>query len=147
MSMENDRVALSRSRATAIYARDRTCQSLGITLSEVGPGRASLRMRVTGEMTNGHGTAHGGYLFLLADAAFAYACNTHGPVTVAHSAQVTFLRPARVHDELLADAVERTRYGRNGVYDVTVSRADGEVIAEFRGHSTTLAGNPQVPDS
>src|SRR5262249_10591901 len=133
MSIDTDQVAISRSRAEAMYARDLTCQSLGILLDDVGPGRASLRMRGTRDMTNGHGMAHGGYLFLLADAAFAYACNTYGPVTVAHSAQVTFLRPAEVHDELFADAVERARYGRNGVYDVTVSRAGGEVIAEFRG--------------
>jgi acyl-CoA thioesterase len=147
MSMDTDQAAISRSRAQAMYARDLTCQSLGILLDDVGPGRASLRMRVTREMTNGHGTAHGGYLFLLADAAFAYACNTYGPLTVAHSAQVTFVRPAQVHDELFAAAVERARYGRSGVYDVTVSRTGGEVIAEFRGHSTALAGNGRVPDS
>jgi acyl-CoA thioesterase len=132
-----------------MYARDPTCRALGILLDEVGPGRARLRMRITEEMTNGHGMAHGGYLFLLADAAFAYACNSYGPVTVAHSAQVTFLRPAAVHDELLATAVERARYGRNGVYDVTVSHTHGEVIAEFRGHSTVIADGrtiPQVPD-
>src|SRR5947209_8902816 len=128
MKMDLDQVALSRSRADQMYARDRTCQTLGIRLQDVAPGRARLRMRVTGDMTNGHGIAHGGYLFLLADAAFAYACNSYGPVTVAHSAQVTFLRPAGIDDELLADAVERVRYGRNGVYDVTVSRAEGEVI-------------------
>jgi acyl-CoA thioesterase len=145
MSMDLDQVELSRSRAEAMYARDLTCQKLGILLQDIGPGRASLRMRVTGDMANGHGTAHGGYLFLLADAAFAYACNTFGPVAVAHSAQVTFVRPAAVDDELVADAVERARYGRNGVYDVTVSRVDGEVIAEFRGQSTTLAGNPGIP--
>jgi acyl-CoA thioesterase len=147
MSIDTDQVAMSRSRAEAMYARDLTCQSLGILLDDVGPGRASLRMRVTRDMTNGHGMAHGGYLFLLADAAFAYACNTYGPAAVAHSAQVTFLRPAEVHDELRADAVERARYGRNGVYDVTITRTGGEVIAEFRGHSTALAGNSRIPDS
>src|SRR4051794_21185450 len=114
MSMDLDQVELSRSRAEAMYARDLTCQKLGILLQDIGPGRASLRMRVTGDMANGHGTAHGGFLFLLADAAFAYACNPFGPVAVAHSAQVTFVRPAAVDDELVADAVERARYGRNG---------------------------------
>ncbi len=147
MSMNTDLVATIRSRAEAMYARDLTCQTLGILLDDVGPGRASLRMRITRDMTNGHGTAHGGYLFLLADAAFAYACNSYGPVTVAHSAQVTFVRPAHVHDELHADAVERARYGRNGVYDVTVSRADGEVVAEFRGHSAVVTAGPPIPDS
>jgi acyl-CoA thioesterase len=93
-------------------------------------------------MLNGHGIAHGGYVFLLADTAFAYACNAYGPVTVAHGAQVTFLQPARAGEELIADAVERARYGRNGIYDVTVRRADGAAVAEFRGHSVTLARQP-----
>ncbi|OLB74068.1 MAG: phenylacetic acid degradation protein PaaD [Actinobacteria bacterium 13_2_20CM_2_71_6] len=125
-----------------MYARDLTCQTLGIVLDEVAPGRASLRMRVSETMVNGHGIAHGGYLFLLADAAFAYACNTYGPVTVAHSAQITFLQPAAVDDELRADAIERARYGRNGIYDVTVRQPEGKIIAEFRGQSIVLAGNP-----
>ena len=141
MNTDTDQVALSRSRARAMYARDLACQSLGILLDDVAPGRASLRMRVTETMVNGHGMAHGGYLFLLADAAFAYACNSYGPVTVAHSAQVNFLQPAAVDDELRAEAVERERYGRNGIYDVTVRR-EGAVIAEFRGHSIVVGGTP-----
>jgi acyl-CoA thioesterase len=145
MSMGTDHAASIRSRAEEMYARDLTCQTLGIHLDEVGPGRARLRMRITAGMTNGHGMAHGGYLFLLADAAFAYACNSYGPVTVAHNAQITFLRPAAVDDELLAEAVERARYGRNGVYDVTISQVHGETIAEFRGHSTVIAGSPTIP--
>jgi len=128
--------------ATAMYQRDLTCQTLGIRLDDLGPGRARMRMRVSGTMTNGHGTVHGGYLFLLADAAFAYASNSHGPAAVAQGAQVTFLRPAAVHDDLVADAVERVRAGRTGVYDVTVRRAAGEVVAEFRGQSMMLSGRP-----
>src|SRR4051812_2156690 len=108
MSVDGE-AAQIRSRAEAMYARDLTCQTLGIRLDAVAAGRASLRMRVTETMVNGHGMAHGGFLFLLADAAFAYACNSYGPVTVAHSAQVTFLQPAAVDDELRADAVERAR--------------------------------------
>jgi acyl-CoA thioesterase len=130
----------TQAHAAAMYARDQTCQSLGIALDAVAPGRATLSMRVSETMVNGHGIAHGGYLFLLADAAFAYACNSYGPVTVAQSAEVTFLQPAAVGDELVAEAVERVKYGRNGIYDVTVRHADGQVIAEFRGHSVTLAG-------
>ena len=95
-------------------------------------------MVVTDKMVNGHGIAHGGYLFLLADAAFAFASNTHGPTAVAQSAEVTFLRPVAVGEGLLAEAVERTRVGLNGIYDVTVCRLDGTVIAEFRGHSVLL---------
>ncbi|GAA3132687.1 hydroxyphenylacetyl-CoA thioesterase PaaI [Streptosporangium carneum] len=121
---------------------DPVCRSLGIALEEVAAGRARLRMRISEDMLNGHGTAHGGYLFLLADAAFAYACNAHGPVAVAQSAQVTFLRPAAAGDELVAEAVERARYGRHGVYDVTVRRPAGEIVAEFRGQSVTVSGRP-----
>jgi acyl-CoA thioesterase len=135
-----------------MYERDRATRHLGIEIGEVGPGRATARMRVTGEMVNGHDIAHGGYVFLLADTAFAFACNTYDKVTVAAAAEVVFVRPARLGDELVAEAVERTRYGRSGIYDVTVRLAapkpsgglgpkpaagpgDGVVIAEFRGHS------------
>ncbi|OKI20953.1 phenylacetic acid degradation protein PaaD [Streptomyces sp. CB03911] len=126
-----------------MYERDQTCQTLGIALDEVSAGRALMRMRVTEEMVNGYGMAHGGYLFLLADAAFSYACNSYGQVTVAQAAQVTFLAPAAVGDELVAEAVERARSGRNGVYDVTVRQSTGKVVAEFRGQSVALGGIPQ----
>jgi acyl-CoA thioesterase len=124
--------------AEALFARDLAAQSLAIELDAVDEGRASVRLRLTGSMVNGHGLAHGGYLFLLADAAFAYASNTHGPAAVAQDAQITFLRPARAGDVLCAEATERSRVGRHGVYDVTVRRADGAVVAEFRGHSVFL---------
>ncbi|MER7701955.1 hydroxyphenylacetyl-CoA thioesterase PaaI [Kitasatospora sp. NPDC097605] len=128
----------------ALYGRDRACQGLGITLEAVSTGHAVMRMTVAPVMANGHGIAHGGFLFLLADAAFSYACNSYGPVTVAQAAQVTFLAPAAVGDELTAEAVERTRSGRTGVYDVTVRNAAQKVIAEFRGQSVMLAGAPQT---
>jgi acyl-CoA thioesterase len=138
---------LSRRLADAMYANDRTCQSLGITLEAVSAGRAVLSMTLSETMVNGIGTAHGGYLFLLADAAFAYACNTHGTVTVAQSASVVFLAPAAPGDELVAEAIERTRSGRSGIYDVTVRHKSGQVIAEFRGHSTMLPGRRLIPDA
>ncbi|WP_055586262.1 hydroxyphenylacetyl-CoA thioesterase PaaI [Streptacidiphilus griseoplanus] len=125
-----------------MYATDPTCRELGITVEEVSEGRATARLRLADTMVNGHGTAHGGYLFLLADVAFAYACNSRGVPTVAQSAQVTFLRPARPGDQLAAEAVERSRFGRSAVYDVTVRRADGTVIAEFRGQSQALPVPP-----
>ncbi|WP_406210021.1 hydroxyphenylacetyl-CoA thioesterase PaaI [Kitasatospora sp. NBC_01560] len=131
-------------RTAALYARDATCRGLGITLDEVGTGRARMSMTVSAAMVNGHGTAHGGYLFLLADAAFSYACNSYGPVTVAQAAQVTFLAPAAAGDELTAEAVERARSGRTGIYDVTVRDSAQKVIAEFRGQSVMLAGRPQA---
>jgi acyl-CoA thioesterase len=117
-----------------MFAADTASRALGIELLEAGDGRAVTRMKVTAEMVNGHGIAHGGYVFLLADTTFACACNSHGPVTVAAGADITFVTTAREGDVLTARAEERTRYGRSGIYDVTVDR-DGEVIAEFRGRS------------
>jgi acyl-CoA thioesterase len=99
-------------------------------------------MTVTNAMTNAHGMAHGGYLFLLADAAFAFAVNSGEPVTVATGAQITFVRPAFPGDELITEAVERVRYGRNRIMDVTVRKADGAVVAEFRGQSVTSSSRP-----
>src|SRR4051794_41188970 len=123
-----------------MWAGDRASQTLGITVSDVSPGRATARMTVAPTMVNGHGIAHGGYVFLLADTAFAFACNTYEIATVAAAADVVFVAPARAGDELVAEAAERVRFGRSGVYDVTVRRADGAVIAEFRGNSRALPG-------
>jgi acyl-CoA thioesterase len=127
------------SDAVARMLRDDAASSaLGIEVPEVRPGRALARMTVRPDMVNGHGIAHGAFVFAVADTAFACACNSHGPVSVAASADITFVSPARLGDVLEADAVERTRYGRNGIYDVTVRRVgDTAVIAEFRGTSRT----------
>ncbi|MET8009257.1 hydroxyphenylacetyl-CoA thioesterase PaaI [Streptomyces sp. NPDC005271] len=125
--------------AEEMFAADEASRGLGIELLETGDGSAVLRMSVTASMVNGHGIAHGGYVFLLADTAFACACNSHGPVTVAAGADITFVAPAREGDVLVATARERTRFGRSGIYDVTVMRGD-EVIAEFRGRSRTTSG-------
>ena len=125
--------------AAAMWAADRASQALGIEIAGVAPGRAVARLTITAGMVNGHAIAHGGYVFLLADTAFAFACNTYGFVTVAHGAEVTFVAPAHEGDELEAVAVERQRAGRNGIYDVTVRRrGSGAVVAEFRGHSRQL---------
>jgi acyl-CoA thioesterase len=95
-------------------------------------------MVVHDTMINGHNICHGGYVFLLADTAFAFACNTHGPTTVAAACDIAFLAPAHLGDELTAQATERHRAGRSGIYDVTIRLPDTTVIAEFRGHSRTL---------
>lgn len=121
----------------AMFAADEASRRLGIELLEHGAGTATLRMTVTPAMVNGHGIAHGGYVFLLADTAFACACNSHGPLTVAAGADITFVAPAYEGDELVARAEERTRYGRSGIYDVSVLRG-AEVIAEFRGRSRSI---------
>jgi acyl-CoA thioesterase len=132
--------------AQAMFAADEASRALGIELLEAADGAARLRMAVTPQMVNGHGIAHGGYLFLFADTAFACACNSHGPVTVAAGADITFVRPVKEGETLVAVAEERTRHGRSGIYDVTVRReagdreggGSGEVVAEFRGRSRTV---------
>lgn len=133
--------ATERNPAQVMFDDDRASQALGIELVDVGSGTARARMTITETMVNGHGIAHGGYLFLLADTTFACACNSHGPTTVAARADVTFIRPARLGDELVARAVERTQFGRSGIYDVSVHRGE-ELIAEFRGHSRTIGAAP-----
>jgi acyl-CoA thioesterase len=123
----------------AMEAADAASRGAGVRVLAVGPGTARAALIVEPRHLNGHGICHGGYLFLLADTAFAFACNTYGYVTVAHGAEVTFVAPAQEGDELEAVAVERQRAGRNGIYDVTVRRrVSGEVVAEFRGHSRQL---------
>lgn len=117
---------------------DTASKALGIELVELEQGRAVCRMAVTDQMINGHALCHGGYVFLLADTAFACACNTHGPVTVAAGAEIIFVAPAHEGDVLVAEAVERTRYGRSGVCDITVRKSDGQVVAEFRGRSREI---------
>ncbi|MFJ8154161.1 hydroxyphenylacetyl-CoA thioesterase PaaI [Streptomyces sp. NPDC094468] len=127
-----------------MFAADEASRGLGIELLEHGEGTAVLRMTVTASQVNGHRIAHGGYLFLLADTAFACACNSHGPVTVAAGADVEFVAPAYEGDVLVATARERIRFGRSGVYDVSVVRGD-DVIAEFRGRSRTLRARTEEP--
>ncbi|MFI6345795.1 hydroxyphenylacetyl-CoA thioesterase PaaI [Streptomyces sp. NPDC050560] len=131
--------------ARAYFAGDRVAGGLGMELVSAGPGRAVVRMAVTAAMLNGHGTAHGGHLFLLADTAFACACNSHGPLTVAAGAAIEFLAPAREGDVLVAEAEERHRAGRGGLYDVRVRRG-ATVVAEFRGRARTPRPPTSTPD-
>jgi acyl-CoA thioesterase len=121
----------------AMMAGDRASAAMGIELVDFGAGWARARMAIRDDMTNGHDIAHGGLIFALADTAFACACNSFGPVTVAAAADITFIAAARAGDVLEAEARLRTGYGRNGIYDVTVRRG-GEVVAEFRGRSHRL---------
>ncbi|MFG2682194.1 hydroxyphenylacetyl-CoA thioesterase PaaI [Streptomyces sp. NPDC048392] len=129
--------ATGQTPTEAMFAADEASRGLGIELVEHGEGAAVVRMTVTPAMVNGHRIAHGGFLFLLADTAFACACNSRGPVTVAAGADIVFVAPAREGDVLVARAEERARYGRSGIYDVSVRRGD-EVIAEFRGRSRSV---------
>ena len=124
-----------------MMAADAASAGLGIELVECSPGYAVTRMLVRPDMANGYAIAHGGLVFAMADTAFACACNSHGDVTVAAGADITFVAPARVGDVLVAEAVERTRFGRSGLYDVTVRRGQ-DIIAEFRGRSHRPAARP-----
>ena len=126
----------ARRSADAMWAGDAASQALGMTVVDVGPGTAEVSMKVREDMVNGWGLCHGGLIASLADSAFAFACNSHGVVTVAAGFEVDFLESARLGDELVATAVERALRGRSGLYDVTVRRtSDDAVIAEFRGRS------------
>ena len=131
---------LARRCAEAMYADDAASRRLGIEISDVAPGRAKAAMTVTDDMVNGHGICHGGYVFTLADTAFAFACNTYNERAVAAGAGIDFLEPVRAGMRLTATAVERFRRGRSGVYDVTVSTVEEQVVAEFRGRSRTIGG-------
>jgi acyl-CoA thioesterase len=138
MTERGDPQALARACADAMWADDRAAQALDIAVTEVAPGRAQLRMTIEQSMVNGHGICHGGYIFTLADTAFAYACNTYGKRVVASHCSISFLRPAQLGDRLTAVAQERARTGRSGIYDVRVTQDGGAVIAEFRGHSRVV---------
>jgi acyl-CoA thioesterase len=135
-----DAAALAQACADAMWAEDRASRGLGMTIERVGPGEAVLSMPVRDDMTNGHGTCHGGFIFALADSAFAFACNAYDERHVAQHCSVTYLRPGRRGQRLVAHAVERSRAGRSGLYDVTVRDEGGEVVAEFRGHSRAVGG-------
>jgi len=127
--------------ARAMFTADEASNALGMRLLHSAPGSARVAMTVADTMVNGHAITHGGYVFTLADTAFAVACNGYGEPTVAAGAAITFLAPTTVGDELVAEAVERARQGRSGIYDVTVRCAE-KVIAEFRGNSRQVGRRP-----
>lgn len=126
--------------AEAMWANDDASKWLGIRLDSVGPGTAVMSFEVQRHHLNGHDICHGGYIFTLADSAFAFACNSYNDVTVAQQNQITYLSPGRAGERLTAHAVETARNGRSGVYDVTVTGADGRKVAVFRGLSRTIRG-------
>jgi acyl-CoA thioesterase len=129
---------LARACAAAMWKDDDASQGLGMEIVDVRCGEATLAMTVQPHMVNGQRIAHGGFIFLLADSAFAFACNSHNQRAVAAQCDITFIKPARLGDKLLASAREISRSGRSGIYDVRVTVGD-TVIAEFRGHSRTIA--------
>ena len=132
--------ALAEAVAEAMWSRDRAAQALGMRIDSVAPGRATLSMPVRSDMVNGHHICHGGLIFSLADTAFAYACNAYNLNTVASGCNIDFVAPGKEGDTLQATAVERSRSGRTGVYDVTVRDSAGKDLALFRGKSYRIAG-------
>lgn len=133
--------ALARACADAMWADDATSRALGLTLVSIEPGRTVLAMTISDGMVNWHDTCHGGFIYLLADTAFGYACNSHNQRMVAQYCTISYLNPAKRGERLVAQATERVREGRSGIYDVAVKREDGTVIAEFRGHARAIAGS------
>jgi acyl-CoA thioesterase len=123
-----------------MWAQDEASRGLGMQLIRVAPGEAEISMPVTADKVNGQKICHGGFIFLLADSTFAFACNTYNERVVAQHCAVSFLRPAQLDDLLTARAREVHRAGRSGIYDVTVTREDRTVIAAFRGHSRVIEG-------
>ncbi len=130
---------LARRCAEAMWREDDASKGLGMEIVEIKPGQATLTMTVRPNMVNGQRIAHGGFIFTLADSAFAFACNTHNERTVAAQGNISFIRPGKLGDRLVATAREVSRNGRSGIYDVRVTAGD-VVIAEFRGHSRTIGG-------
>lgn len=138
--MTHDTMKLAQAVAGAMYPRDRLTHFLDIDLAEIRPGYARMSMAVKPEMTNGHGICHGGMIFTLADATFAYACNSHNRNTVALGCSIEYLAPAHIGDVLTAVGEERSLSGSTGVYDIEVANQDGKRIALFRGKSYRIKG-------
>jgi len=126
--------------AERMLAQDAATQAMGMRLDHIGPGQATLSMQVRDEMLNGHRICHGGYIFSLADSAFAFACNSYNKLCVAQQNQITYVAPGQAGERLTAQAREVSRSGRSGTYDVTVTGQDGRVVALMRGLSRQISG-------
>jgi acyl-CoA thioesterase len=133
--------ALAERVAASMFDSDRASRALGMRLERVAPGCAEMTMTVRDDMVNGHAICHGGYLFLLADSTFAFACNSYNRNTVAQGCSIDYLAPAHTGDVLRATGVERSRTGRTGVYDIEVRNQHGTTIALFRGKSYRIDGH------
>ncbi|KTQ96308.1 phenylacetic acid degradation protein PaaD [Aureimonas ureilytica] len=135
-----DAHALAEACATAMMASDEASRHLGMRIESIAPGSAVLSMAIAPFMLNGHGIAHGGFVFALADSAFAFACNGRDERTVGQQASIAYIAPTRLGDTLRASARELHRRARSGLYDVQVTNQRGELVAEFRGHCRVVAG-------
>ncbi len=133
--------ALAEAVGAAMFESDPASQGLGMKIDAIAPGHARMSMPVRADMLNGHGSCHGGFIFTLADSAFAFACNSHNLTTVGAGCTIDYLAPARLHDVLTADATEQALAGKSGVYDVKVTNQDGRTVALFRGKSHRVSGH------
>ena len=138
--MHENPQALAELAGKTMYERDPASQALGMTLDEIRPGYALMSMRVRGAMLNGHATCHGGYIFMLADSAFAFACNSHNLNTVGAGCTIDYLAPGKEGDVLTAESMEQALQGKTGVYDIKVTNQEGRTIALFRGKSHRVSG-------
>ena len=136
----DDLQALAELAGKTMFGRDPASQALGMLLAEIRPGYARMTMAVRHDMLNGHQTCHGGYIFMLADSAFAFACNSHNHNTVGAGCTIDYLAPGRLGDMLCAEAVEQALSGKTGVYDVKVSNQEGRTVALLRGKSHRVGG-------
>lgn len=136
----DDLQVLAELAGKSMYERDPASQALGMLLSEIRPGYARMTMPVRQDMLNGHQTCHGGYIFMLADSAFAFACNSHNHNTVGAGCTIEYLAPGRLGDLLTAEAVEQALSGKTGVYDVKVTNQEGRTVALLRGKSHRVSG-------
>jgi acyl-CoA thioesterase len=137
---DSDTQKLAEACAEAMFARDRASRKLAMEIVSVAPGKAVITMPVTGDMVQGHGSCHGGYLFTLADSAFAFSCNSYDKATVASGCSIDYMYGAKEGDVLTAVAEEQSRGNRTGIYDVTLTNQDGRTIALFRGRSYQVSG-------
>jgi acyl-CoA thioesterase len=135
-----DAQTLAELAGKTMYQRDPASQALGMLLDEIRPGYARMTMPVRADMLNGHQSCHGGYIFMLADSAFAFACNSHNHNTVGAGCSIDYLAPGREGDVLTAEATEQALAGKTGVYDIKVINQEGRTVALFRGKSHRVAG-------
>jgi acyl-CoA thioesterase len=145
MSSRLDAQQLADAVRAGMLERDRATRSLGMTVTAVGPGSATVQMLVRDDMLNGFDVCHGGFITSLADSAFAFACNSYNVLTLASSLSIDLLAPARGGDLLTASAVEVSLAGRIGVYDVVVGNQRGERVAVMRGRAYRKKGLSVVP--
>ncbi|MEM7198142.1 MAG: hydroxyphenylacetyl-CoA thioesterase PaaI [Pseudomonadota bacterium] len=126
--------------AKILWERDNATKAFGISLLEIAPGQAVMELEVSGAHINGHKICHGGIIYALADTAFSLASNSYNQIAISYTSNITLIGPAKEGDVLVATAMEVGRYGSNGIFDVQITNQSGVIIAEYRGHSRTLAG-------